>query len=619
MDIMNNMTVSTSKLTFSLIAISALLVSGSGFMMQDAYGANAPSFTATHLNTTATLITFDQNVNGTLNKLDWTIRSLGGETCAAPCLTNPHATPGDNLTDFIISDILNGTASGVALHSDGTPLANGDPGYNGVQAHVGAPGQGFLNHTARGTQIATTIVLIHAAIPSDATYFINFTGNAAVAPETSSKEIRAESAPFTGSGYTAAESATVKFLKVGTNTTATDGMSPTVVSAEIIKSNNKQIRLLMSEPMNGSFNATADASTTQAFTVTRTHGTGNVAVAYDLSVAASYVYITLESAANPGDVLNIAYSTADAVGLGVDVRNSWVTDNTDSDRYDDNLGASNGAIAQPGNRLLNFTSFAVTNWLQIGQYGDVTTCYDCAAPTVTDVKISLDSSIPIKVSNDNQVHINAGIGDSVSVMVTVADNLGADTVPFAGIYTNFGETPDNLYYANNFDSAKQMSTSYYEWNIRSDDIAFDNDGAITWTDATAKVNADRTQTFTYTMTINDAIESSQVWMDIADNAGNYAKLALPITLEVSGAPGLTFTSDDTQKVVSFFNESILLALVSQWSATSSDDASNVEQLSSVLGIESQLPTWTTELASWVADDKIDVADMIVAVEYVINL
>ena len=46
MDIMNNMTASTSKLTFSLIAISALLVSGSGFMMHDAYGLAAPEFTA---------------------------------------------------------------------------------------------------------------------------------------------------------------------------------------------------------------------------------------------------------------------------------------------------------------------------------------------------------------------------------------------------------------------------------------------------------------------------------------------------------------------------------------------------------------------------------------------
>ena len=101
-------------------------------------------------------------------------------------------------------------------------------------------------------------------------------------------------------------------------------------------------------------------------------------------------------------------------------------------------------------------------------------------------------------------------------------------------------------------------------------------------------------------------------------ANNYAKSALPITLEVAGPPAITFASDDSQKVVSYFNESILMAIVSQWTATSSDDATNVEQLSSVLGIEDQLPTWTTSLASWVSDDKIDVADMIVAVEYVIN-
>jgi hypothetical protein len=314
----------------------------------------------------------------------------------------------------------------------------------------------------------------------------------------------------------------------------------------------------------------------------------------------------------------MTYNTDD--GEGGIAGNHWITDAIDSTNYTNSGVAQSAEWKQSGhgNRLMNFT-VSITNWLEIGMYGDVTTCYDCTAPTVSKVEVSLDSSTPITVNDDNKVHINAGIDDTVSVMVTVADNLGADTIPFAGLYTNFGTTPDNLYYANNFDSAKQMSTSYYEWNVRNDNIAFDNDGAITWTDATAKVNPDRTQTFTYTMTINDAIESSQVWVDIGDKAGNYAKLALPITLEVSGAPGLTFASDDTQKVVSFFNESILLAIVSQWTTTSSDDASNVEQLSSVLGIESQLPTWTTELASWVADDKIDVADMIVAVEYVINL
>jgi len=608
MDIMNNMTVSTSKLTFSLIAVATLLIAGSAFTNQDAFALNAPEFTAIHLNTTTTKIIFDQNVNGTLYKLDWTIKS---HACASPCTTNPNAVLGSNLSDYTINDILNGTAGG----TDATQ--NTDPSYNGAQTHVGQPGQGYLNHTWVGGQIPTVIILRHDAIPSDATYFINFTGNAALAPEATSLSFLANAKGGTGAGATMAENKSAKLVKVGTNATAVDQMSPTVVSAEILKSNPKQIKILMSEQMNNNFNATADGSANQAFTVTRTHGTGNVAVAYDLGITDSYVYVTLQSAANTGDVLNLAYTTMDTT-KGVNEINNWIVDSSNSDRYSDNLGADGGAIAAPGNRLLNFTGLAVTNWLQIGQYGDVTTCYDCAPPTVTDVKVSLDSSIPITVTDDNQVNINAGIGDSVSVMVTVADNLGADTVPFAGIYTNFGDTPDNLFYANNFDNTKQMSTSYYEWNVRSDDIAFDNNGAITWTDASAKVNSDRTQTFTYTMTINDSVDSSQVWVDIADKAGNYAKLALPITLEVSGAPGLTFASDDSQKVVSFFNESILLAIVSQWTSTSSDDATNVEQLSSVLGIENQLPTWTTNLASWVADDKIDVADMIVAVEYVIN-
>ena len=43
MDIMNIMKVSSSKFTFSLIAFAALLVSGSGLMIQDAYAASMGS------------------------------------------------------------------------------------------------------------------------------------------------------------------------------------------------------------------------------------------------------------------------------------------------------------------------------------------------------------------------------------------------------------------------------------------------------------------------------------------------------------------------------------------------------------------------------------------------
>ena len=164
-----------------------------------------------------------------------------------------------------------------------------------------------------------------------------------------------------------------------------------------------------------------------------------------------------------------------------------------------------------------------------------------------------------------------------------------------------------------------MSTSYYEWNVRNDDVAYDNDGAITWDVASLEVVADtQRSTLTYTMTINDDFASSQVWIDVADANGNYLKTALPITIEVAGDPSLTFASNGNQQVTSFFNESILFALVSQWS-TSSDNTANTAELSSVLGVKSTaLPEWTTSLATWAADDMIDVADMVIAVEYVIN-
>ena len=594
MDIMNIMKVSSSKFTFSLIAFAALLVSGSGLMIQDAYAGDAPEFTAIHLNTTATHITFDRAVNGTLTTGDWGIRILS------------TATAGDITYDVAISDIQNATSAGV-----GRTDASAADELHSYRSSGGLDGaKGFIN--------GTDIVLIHAAIPTDATYYINYTNNPSSTNNQTSNVATQTAAGNQGSGAIHSQDSlaslrggegdsTNKFLKIGSNATAKDWIVPTASSAGVFKDNPKQVRILMSEAV-GNVN-----STLAEFTMT-TSGGGNDAVpALFVSAngtANNYIYITLQNPASISDVLTITYAPS--------ATTQWITDAIDTTKYTTS-GATDTAIHKAtghGNKLAGFT-VSITNWLETGMYGN-DSCYDCDAPTVTEVQVSLDGSTPVTVNDDNSVQINAGNGDTVSVMVTVADNVGADTLAFAGLYTNFGGSPDNLYYANNFDSFKQMSTSYYEWNARADDTAFGNTDAITWDAATATVNPDKTQTITYTMTINDSIDSTQVWVDLGDKVGNYAKSALPITLEVAGPPAITFASDESQKVVSYFNESILLAIVSQWTATSSDDATNVEQLSSVLGIEDQLPTWTTSLASWVSDDKIDVADMIVAVEYVIN-
>jgi len=52
----------------------------------------------------------------------------------------------------------------------------------------------------------------------------------------------------------------------------------------------------------------------------------------------------------------------------------------------------------------------------------------------------------------------------------------------------------------------------------------------------------------------------------------------------------------------------------QWSQFSQD----VSELSSILGVNGELPQWTANLATWTVEEKITPAEMIIAIEYVIN-
>jgi len=253
MDIMNIMKVSSSKFTFSLIAFAALLVSGSGLVIQDSFAAiDAPEFTAIHLNTTATQVKFDQSVNGTLAVLDWTI------------MTTSTAIDGDILTDITIDSIHNATADGV-----GKTAATAD--NKSHSSGTGVVGLGYIN--------GTDIVLIHDAILSGSTYFVNYTNNAASLVDAIRQhgQIHANERgvdPTTGNiagavGAAVAESAGVKYLKIGANATAVDYMSPTFVSADVLKSNAKRIQLTMSENIHNHNTTIADFTLTKT---TTTHG-----------------------------------------------------------------------------------------------------------------------------------------------------------------------------------------------------------------------------------------------------------------------------------------------------------------------------------------------------------
>jgi len=55
--------------------------------------------------------------------------------------------------------------------------------------------------------------------------------------------------------------------------------------------------------------------------------------------------------------------------------------------------------------------------------------------------------------------------------------------------------------------------------------------------------------------------------------------------------------------------------VSDWNGSSQD----VSELTTILGIpDEHLLPWVANLAVWVSEDKITIADMIVAIEYLIN-
>jgi hypothetical protein len=260
-------------------------------------------------------------------------------------------------------------------------------------------------------------------------------------------------------------------------------------------------------------------------------------------------------------------------------------------------------------------------------------CYDCTPPVLQSSHITILTNDYIITTGDDLIHITANVGDKVTILLNVTDNKPVDTIPFAGIYTNYQEKPSDMsaFYANNFDNLKQISTSFYEWNIRSDDVPYDYDETVSWDDNTPTVvtgeitddnylmindnNVVEYFMMPFTFTISNSMEESTITAKIYDAAGNRLHVTLPVTLQTAENDPLNFNNLGKQKVLGFYDESVLSEMVQQYSESESDS----KNLSSILGISDEsLPAWSTNLATWVAQDKIDSADLIVAVEYLIN-
>ena len=119
----------------------------------------------------------------------------------------------------------------------------------------------------------------------------------------------------------------------------------------------------------------------------------------------------------------------------------------------------------------------------------------------------------------------------------------------------------------------------------------------------------------FTFTINEHMDSTKIVAKVYDGSYNRLHVTLPVVLDVAGNDPLNFENLGKQKVLGFFDEAVLIQSISDWD----DSQDNTEKLAQLLGVsEDSIPLWTVNLANWVAEDKIDSADLIVAVEYLIN-
>ena len=279
-------------------------------------------------------------------------------------------------------------------------------------------------------------------------------------------------------------------------------------------------------------------------------------------------------------------------------------------------------------------------------------CYDCEAPKLTKVEVHItsqnsdtqristsseiwnfDQKSPYPIFDDDITPIVADPGDEVQIILELTDNRTLERIADSGTYTNFLTKPNdmNTFYANNFDEYGKVSTTFYEWHNTGDDLFYDYDNTVQWSPAEILIeesaeyveggqapNLDGlvgTFTISFKMKFLQPMQTTDVWVQGTDRSGNFFKVALPLTLKIAGNEPLVFESKVDQKVLGFYDDSMLNDVVSDWTGSTQD----VSELAEILGIpDEHLPPWVANLALWVSEDRISMGDMIVSIEHLIN-
>ena len=168
-----------------------------------------------------------------------------------------------------------------------------------------------------------------------------------------------------------------------------------------------------------------------------------------------------------------------------------------------------------------------------GSTGSTTGSANNPAPYLDgEIIVSVGSSGYVLVDGNNTANVMAHVGDEVTVTLNVNDNGGPYNVSIVSLYTNFVNNPGNmnLFYANNFNSLGETSTSFYDWNKHTDDLSFDHSGNVTFTEPV--ISVDDVLSVSFTMIWNDVMSQSEVTTKLSDSQGSYIKDTLPFTIEI---------------------------------------------------------------------------------------
>jgi len=272
-------------------------------------------------------------------------------------------------------------------------------------------------------------------------------------------------------------------------------------------------------------------------------------------------------------------------------------------------------------------------------------------PYLTDeILVSVGPNKPIVTQSDGMSNIQIQKGDNITITLNAADDAGPvfETNTFSGqsevesvsLYTNFGPRPNgmNLYYANHLNDQHDTSKTFYEWYKYKDDVIYDFENTVSWaeavvttedkftisitdTDTETTSSTEGKLTITFSATWDEVMPKSEIIVKAVDSKMGYSTTTLPFTLQVgeyNQSYEDLFGSNTNYRFVPLVSDIKVRESIQQWVDPFSGMTD--ERFVSSLGLHGdELPGYVKHLAQWVVEDKIDLADLIIAVEYIINV